>query len=311
MDLTRIEQILSVLTNSFTESTSSTNKGIVIDDIDKRDAAVNILKKYYEDVDFDEGKSVDGGIHKYILKYSNPLKESLILCEDDEPEEDAEEAPKEDSAEDNSDSSEDDINLETEEPEDEFDLDPDDDLDLSEMPLDTIDDSSEIDNADDITILKKRASDLADKWKDTFKQICDNARVLGLIATHDDELNIELKKSDGSLSDYEYDLDYLEQNPIDTTNVNDVDNYDTFDDLSDNENNSDGIDDDFGPSKYDTRAESLSIQHIEMINEESTANNSSIDIKPQMVENIKIENSPIDEGAEALSINMNEIDDDM
>ena len=115
-----------------------------------------------------------------------------------------------------------------------------DDMDMSDLSLDSIDDSNDVESANRLTVLKKQASDIASKWKKIYKQLVDIGRSLDLIITHDDDLNIIIEKSDGDLSDIQGDLDFIEK-------------------ASKIESNSyDDIDDSFGPSEYDDRANELS-----------------------------------------------------
>ena len=211
MTFLQIKTELARLSSEFTETPFEVrcwNEG-------EKNDAVKILKDYYKYVDVSDGrKSEDEQMCWYIAcdGLKSKVNESML----------------------------------TEDEENGFDLDVDDDLDLDDLDLDTIDDSSEIDSADEITVLKKKAHDLAEKWFETYKQIGQLARKLDLVATHNDKLEIELKKADGEKADIDGDVDFIDA--VDQINLNDK---------QESENEDSDIDDDFGPSEYDERAKHL------------------------------------------------------
>jgi len=232
-----IEQQLADLSNNFSDK----QVGVKCHTIEEKQEAVKIFRQYYDIVEPADVTAPGDVKMTWQINCANPKKmnESLIQEADDEDLEFSDEEFDDDS--DLEVDGDDDLDLS------EFDN-PDDDMDLSDENLDSIDDISEVDKAEQIAILKKRAADLSEKWRDIYSQISTLARNLDLVATYDDDLNIELKKADGTSSKYKDDLkqlkDKVEGEPQDE------------------------FDDDFGPSEYDARAAEYS-QEPEPVQTES------------------------------------------
>ena len=116
---------------------------------------------------------------------------------------------------------------------------------ISSLKLSAIGDTADIKTANSITVLKRRAANIAKQWNDLYDQISKLARKIDLVASHDLDLNIELKKIDGTDSNIDNDLDF-------------IDNAEkSFNKLKAEENSDSDIDDSFGPSEYDGRAAML------------------------------------------------------
>jgi len=260
-----IEYQLAELSNNFTEQNGAVKCYTEVE----KDQAKEIFNKYYDIVEISDGRKSDNDRLSYIIAYSNPkeLKETL-----NEADKDAE-----------SELSEDEFLNELDEldSEDISMMDnPDNDTDLSDLDVGAVDDASEVEEADQLTILKKRAHDTAEKWKDLFKQISDLAKDLDLVATHNDELEIELVKADGAKADVEQDLE-----TINTELENELDSLD------------DEIDDDFGPSGFEDRAQNLKDEPVG----ESLEQAQNISINESSVVNVD---------PNELHISEDEIDDD-
>ena len=204
-----IEQELAELTSNFTEP----DVALKCWTKNEKYNAIKILRDHYKIVEVSDGRmSPDEGMN-WVISAAEPkqVKESLNEGGD--------------------------YDLILSESEDDFDLDPDDDFDLDDLDLDSLQDSSEIADADQLTVLKARAADLADKWKETYKQISKLAKELDLIASHNDELEIKIEKVNGEASDVDGDLDKV------AVAMDELDQTD-----------SEEVDDSFGPSEFDDRA---------------------------------------------------------
>jgi len=202
-----IEQELSTLTNNFTDKAPA----VRCKTIEEKQEALKIFRQHYEVVEVSDGRKPGEKEMSWVIACSNPKDMNESLLEEGG-----------------------DMDMELAD----FD-DPDDDLDLEDENYDSIDDISEIDKANKITLLKKKAADLAEKWRETYKEISILASDLDLTAVHDEELNIELKKTNGKDADIEGDLDEIDK------------------EISDLEDEAEDIDDSFGPSEYDSRAAAL------------------------------------------------------
>ena len=116
---------------------------------------------------------------------------------------------------------------------------------ISSLKLSAIGDTTDIKTANSITVLKRRAANIAKQWNDLYNQISKLARKIDLVASHDLDLNIELKKIDDTDSNIDNDLAF-------------IDNAEkSFNELKAEKNSASDIDDSFGPSEYDDRAAML------------------------------------------------------
>ena len=110
-----------------------------------------------------------------------------------------------------------------------------------------------------------------------------------MVASHDLDLNIELRKIDGTDSNIDDDLDF-------------IDNAEkSFDELKAEEDSSSDVDDSFGPSEYDGRAAMLSDD--EPLEE-------ALNTKAKDVQFISESNQAFTPSSTELYINESDIDDD-
>lgn len=160
---------------------------------------------------------------------------------------------------------------------------------ISSLKLSAIGDTTDIKTANSITVLKRRAANIAKQWNDLYDQISKLARKIDLVASHDLDLNIELRKIDGTDSNIDDDLDF-------------IDNAEkSFDELKAEEDSSSDVDDSFGPSEYDGRAAML--KDDEPIEEE-------LNTKAKDVQFISESAQAFTPSSTELYINESDIDDD-
>ncbi len=247
-----VEKELANLTNNFTDSEAAIRCWTK----DEKEIAKQIFNKYYNTVEISDGRESANDKMCWIIAVTDLKAEPVVetLTED----------------------------ILTEE---EFD----DNMNLAELNLDTIDDTDDIENADRLTVLKRRAAGYAEKWLEVYNQISELARKLDLTVSRDDDLNIELHKIDGSDSNVKGDLDF----------VNEVEK--SFNDLKAEQTNQDNtdIDDSFGPSEFDDRAKNLKDEDIK----------EAINYVPQDIKLVESTNNIISNPDE-IPLAINEIDDD-
>lgn len=251
-----IEQELAKLTDNFTED----NVAVRCWTKNEKYNAIDIFKQHYNIVDVSDGRGSADEKLSWVIAASEPKQLKETLTEADET----------------------------------FDLDPDDDFDLSDLNTDSIQDSTDIANADQITVLKARAADLAKKWQDTYKQINELAKKLDLVVSHDEDLKITIDKADGSKADLDKDLDKVAT---------------AIDSLDSKEQNEE-IDDSFGPSEYDDRAALLPPDiKVESLDLEKPAVQTTESYYPWNKDNgtndLGQSNDP-----DELSLDINDVDDD-
>lgn len=259
------ERELATLTDNFTNP----NIGIKCWTRQEKEEARELLNKYYEIVEVSDGRRTPNEAMCWIIACKNLRpRERAWANPDSSPEIVVESILNEDDDFDFSDFNDFDDSM--------------DDMDLSneeDLNLNTLDDTSEVDKANQITVLKKRAYDLGSKWKEIFKQLSELAKDLDLTVSHDEDLNISLSKADGEVPAIQGDLNKIKQQ--------------TKKELEPAEE----TDDNFGPSDYDDRAQSLEQEYPdEKLKQES--------FKPLVVN----QQGTIDESL--MDVNMTDIDDD-